>query len=180
MKVSKVMNTAPVTVHPSTTVHTALALLAGNGITTMPVVDSRGRILGVVGEADLLDTDRKKGVVGDVMCHHTVLVHPETDLTDAVKALTSAHVKSLPVVDAADQVVGMVSRSDIIRLLARGDSILQQDIIDAMCAAGLHGWQVAVHHGTVDLCAPRSEASDSDLAGHTAEQVLGVTDVQIR
>src|SRR5215216_6539583 len=160
MKVSQVMSATPVTVHPETTVRAALRLLAEHAITTMPVVDSAGRILGVVGESDLLDADRLEAVVGPVIRRTSVVVNPETDLLEASYALKSAHLKSLPVVDAADQVVGMVSRSDV------------------MCAARLHGWQVAVHNGIVDLRVPADGASDVGVARRAAEQTLGVDGVR--
>jgi len=179
MKVSQVMSATPVTVHPETTVRAALWLLAEHAITTMPVVDSAGRILGVVGEGDLLDADRLDAVVGPVIRRVSVVVNPETDLLEASGALQAAHLKSLPVVDAADQVVGMVSRSDVIRTLARDDGLIQQDIIDAMCAARLHGWQVAVHNGIVDLRVPADGASDVGVARRAAEQTLGVDGVRV-
>ncbi len=180
MKVSSVMTAPPVTVRPGTTVRTALRLLATHAITTMPVVDDKGRILGVVGEADLVALGQGRDVVDHAMRRTTELVYPETDLLEVIRTLKASGVKSMPVVDAADQVVGMVSRSDIVRLLARDDGVLQQEIIDALCAIGLRGWQVVVHNGTVDLCGPAGEGSESDLARRTAEQVLGVSDVQVR
>jgi CBS-domain-containing membrane protein len=180
MKVSSLMMVRPVTVRPDTGVRTALRLLATHAITTMPVVDPRGRILGVVGEADLLGAGRESAVVEQVMRRTTVLVHPETDLDDVTRTLDAAGVKSLPVVDSADQVVGMVSRSDIVRMLARDDEVLQQDVTDALRAAGLHGWQVAVNNGTVDLCGAADGGTDGVRAGRVAEQVLGVAEVLIR
>lgn len=179
MKVSQVMSGAPVTVQSGTAVRTALRLLAKHAITTMPVVDSAGRILGVVGEGDLLAAEHQHGIVDDVMRRSLVVVaHPETDLAEVNRALEAEHVRSLPVVDAADQVVGMVSRSDVVRAFARDDGLLQQDIVDAMAAAGLRGWQVAVHNGIVDLRAP-AEASDAAVARRAAEQVVGVDCVRV-
>jgi CBS domain-containing protein len=143
----------------------------------LPVVDRQGRILGVVAEGDLLARDAEAELVRDVMRHLTVLVHPETDVREADRLLLDHGVKSLPVVDAADQVVGVVSRSDIVRLFARDDAQLQQEIVDALCLAGVRGWRVAVHNGVVDLCGPHGAASDEAVG--TARATLGVRAVRV-
>ena len=179
MKVSQVMTNAPVTVGAGTAVRTARRLLAAHGISTLPVVDARGRILGIVGESDVMDPTLHKELVSRVMRHTTVLAHPETDVTEAGRTLRTLHVKSLPVVDAADRVVGMVSRSDIVRVLARDDDLLQQSVLDALSAAGLRGWRVDVHHGDVELSAPADGAGDPALAGRTAAATWGVDTVRV-
>lgn len=179
MKVSQVMTPHPVTVSPGTAVRTARRLLAAHGITTLPVVDAQGRILGVVGEADLLDSGLKPDIVDHLMRRTTVLVHPETDLTEVSRILGRMRVKSLPVVDDADQVVGMVSRSDILRVLARDDDVLRQEVVDALCAAGLSEWRVAVHNGVADLTAPAGDQSGGLLARSTAAGTLGIDTVRL-
>ena len=180
MKVRQVMSVNPVTVHPDTTVRTALGLLAAHAITTLPVIDAGGRIVGVVGEGDLIGANGPHAVVDRVMSRAPVVVYPETGLDEVGSVLKSARIRSIPVVDTADQVVGMVSRSDVVRALARDDGMLAQDIVDAMCAAGLSGWQVTVHNGIVDLLAPADGLSDSAVASRAAERVLGVDAVWIR
>src|SRR4029079_2056734 len=59
--------------------------------------------------------------VGEAMNRHPAAVHGDTDLADAVELMTSTAVKSLPVVDGRGCVVGMVSRRDVVHLLARDD-----------------------------------------------------------
>lgn len=180
MKVAQVMNARPVTVHADTSVVAALRRLAVHAITMLPVVDRQGRITGVVAEGDLLQGEARAEHVSDVMRHLTALVHPETDVRDADRLLRDCGVKSLPVVDAADQVVGVVSRSDIVRLLARDDAQLQQEIVDALCRAGVRGWRVEVHNGVVDLCGPKDVRPETaDEAVGTARGTLGVRDVQV-
>lgn len=177
IKVHQVMSHNPVTVRPGTPVRTALRLLATHRITEMPVVDRRGRILGVVGEVDLMES-RPHTDIDQAMRRTTVLAHPETDLYEVSHILRNTRVKSLPVVDAADQVVGMVSRSDIVRMLARDDDLLQQEIVDALDAAGLRGWRVEVHNAVVDLVPP-TDGEDGSLACRTAENTLGVAMVRM-
>jgi CBS-domain-containing membrane protein len=51
----------------------------------------------------------------DVMVRNVVTVRPETDVADAVKLLIDRDISALPVVDAADCLVGILSEADLIR-----------------------------------------------------------------
>ena len=50
----------------------------------------------------------------DVMVRDVVTVHPETDVAEAVKLLSEHDVSALPVVDAAGNLVGVLSEADLI------------------------------------------------------------------
>jgi CBS domain-containing protein len=178
MKVNQVMNSRPVTVHTGTSVGAALRQLAAHAITMMPVVDDHGRILGVVAEGDLLERDVEHDSVSRVMrTGATVLVHPDTPINEAGIILHRTGLKSLPVVDAADQVVGVVSRSDIVRMLAREDDVLQEEIVDALCVAGVRDWRVQVHNGIADLTGPPDASPGPAL--EVARGTLGVRVVRV-
>lgn len=49
-----VMSSPVITVRPDTPVHAAAALLVSHGFTAAPVADGGGRVVGIVGEADLV------------------------------------------------------------------------------------------------------------------------------
>ncbi|MBU2694345.1 HPP family protein [Pimelobacter sp. 30-1] len=124
--VRDLMTASPITVRPGDPLRAAADLLAAHGVTALPVVDERGRVVGVLSEADLLGPGSGSGAgdlagtVGDAMSSVVVLVHPETDVATLRRVLVDRLVKSLPVVDAADQVVGVVSRSDVVRAMVHG------------------------------------------------------------
>lgn len=180
MRVKDVMTRYPVTVTAETTVGAALRLLSDNGVTALPVVDTRSRIVGIVSEADLIlgrippdpivhtgtrpfahrNRTRAGDLIEDVMSHSMVVVHPDTDLQEVARIVTSTSVKSFPVVDAADQVVGVVSRSDVVRALARDDDVLEEDISDALARAGLQRYRPTVRHGVVQL---QGTSDDAEL-----------------
>src|SRR5689334_12405548 len=101
MLVREVMSTSPVTVLRGTTIHAALHALASAGVTSLPVVSTRGQLRGIVSEADLIRDrvphDRRMHVlqspsevidrhevVDEVMTTHVVSVGPDTDIVDAV------------------------------------------------------------------------------------------------
>lgn len=199
MRVQDIMSRRPVTVGLDTTAAAALRLLGSHHVTALPVVDRSTRIVGIVSEADLIpgrvpadpvlggahDAPPVRGrgpeaSVADVMSRLIVVVHPETDLAETAHVFQEHGYKSLPVVDAADQVVGMVSRSDVVRALTRDDDTLAQDMADRLAGAGLPGFRVTVRHGVVQLHA-LGERHEPDL-GRALELVAatpGVTDVNV-
>lgn len=199
MQVHEVMSRHPVTVRAGSSVRQAIRLLADHRVTSLPVIDDAGRILGVVSEVDLLrgqlgeDPGRKRNrplptsgnpgrgrdEVSNVMTNLTVLVHPETDLLEVARIVEETAYKSLPVVDAADQVVGMVSRSDIVQVLAREDDVRQQDIVDALSDAGLCGWRVRVRNGDVELSRAQGEPTQDARARAIAGAMPGIRTVSV-
>jgi len=195
MLVRELMTPDPVTVTPGTPVKTALALLAEHRITSMPVVGRRGRVRGVVSEADLIrdlvpadprkhelpdgqEPQARPRLVRDVMSPHAVTVRPETDLADAVELITATTVKSVPVVDPDERVVGILSRSDVVRVLARSDDDLAAAVDSMLASVGLSEWMAEVHDGSVALSGPDG-SPDRALARVVARTVPGVVDVAV-
>jgi CBS domain-containing protein len=195
MLVREVMTPHPVTVHPGTETKTALRLLDEHAVTSMAVVDGDSRIVGVVGEADLVrealphdprahmippaedPRPARSHTVGEVMNRHPVAVHGDTDLSDAVELMTSTAVKSLPVVDGRRRVPGMVSRRDVVHLLARDDQRIEQQVDELYREAGVD-WLVRVDDGAVTVQGPDDRSSRA-IAISLASTVAGVTDVRI-
>ena len=195
MLVREVMTRRPITTHPRTTTKEALRLLDEHEITSMAVVDGERRIVGVVSEADLLREslpadarahmilpdeelrqDRPR-TVGEVMNRHPVAVHGEVDLAEAVDLMTSTAVKSLPVLDDRRRVVGMVSRRDVVHLLARDDDQVERELDNLYREAGLD-WLVRVENGVATVEGPQDPKSRS-MAESLAATVPGVTGVHI-
>jgi predicted transcriptional regulator len=97
--------------------------------------------------------------VTDVMTHLPVCVAPADDVARAVEYLVDTQVKSLPVVDR-DRVVGIVSRCDVIAVLARQDTLIEAEVDELLrsgveCAATVS--DEVVHLGSPRI--PRTGAS---------------------
>jgi CBS domain-containing protein len=192
MLVRELMSKDPVTVTPATPVKAALTMLAEHAITSMPVLE-HGQVCGVVSEADLIrdrvTTDRRAhelrvdsarpvrpDVVGEVMTRHAITAHPEDDLADVVELLTSTTIKSMPVVDHDGRLVGILSRSSIVRVLARKDQDLARDVDAALAWVGLGDWIADVSDGVVVLTGP-DYSTDGAVAQLVAGTVPGVVEV---
>lgn len=195
MLVREVMTPDPVTVAPETPVKDALALLDRHSITSLPVVADGSVLVGVLSEADLLvgrvmpdaratliprttdEASQSPDTVGRVMTSLTMTCTEETDVAEVIKVMTSTGVKSLPVVDAERRVVGVVSRRDIVRTMARPDEEIRAEL-QALFASLDLDWTVEVADGRVRVTGPL-EAKDRSLALSAVSTVAGVVDVQI-
>jgi len=195
MLVKELMCADPVTVTVDTHVKAALAVMARRSITAMPVLTRSGRLCGVVSEADLIrdripsdprahelpldDAWHERPVtVGEVMTPHAVTVHPETELAVAVELLTSTAIKSVPVVDHGDHLIGMLSRSDVVGVLARSDEDLEKAVDALLTSVGLAEWVPDVKEGVVALSGPEGSTQKA-LARLVAGTVPGVVDVRV-
>lgn len=195
MLVREVMTRWPITVHPETSTREALRRLDEHTITSMPVVRPDGRIVGVVSEADLvrdavaadprshLDISHESrrpahpGTVAEVMNHHPVTVAPHADVADAVDLMTSTSVKSVPVVDDGLHVLGMLSRRDVVHVLARADERLEREVDELYRAVGMD-WTVEVQDGLVTVDGPVGDRARA-LAESLAVTVPGVSGVRV-
>lgn len=111
-----VMTADPVTFKPDTSVHEAAQSLAEHRISGAPVVDDDGSIVGIVSEYDLIA--RTGSTVRRVMTREVVSV-PDSAPLDRVRAvLVTQRLKRVPVVNAQGQLVGLISRADLVRELA--------------------------------------------------------------
>jgi len=193
MLIRELMTAPAVTVMGDTTIGEALRLLDDHKITAIPVVDRHGDLVGVVSEADLIQDalqldDRVPTVavglsasaaprhVGEVMTHLVVSVHDDDDLDTAVDLLRLTMVKSLPVLQQG-RVVGMISRSDVIHLLAGRDKRIRGDVAD-MLRGENPDWQVEVSDGIVKVTGPTDE-QEQQRAEVLATTVRGVIAVHI-
>ncbi len=191
MFVSEVMSSVVVSVSPETPIKEAVQLLAEHNITAMPVLDQRGELLGVLSEADVLleaflpdpraheiPVHVRSGPamvrVAEVMSRHVLTVPASADLAEAADLMVSTVAKSLPVVEDS-RVVGMLSRRDLIAVLARRDDLIAAAVDDLVRTAG-YDWTADVSDGVVTLEGPEVDA-DIDLAKVLVATVPGVVGV---
>jgi len=91
-----------------------------------PVVTPGGRLVGMITKGDLLrvacdavdDPTVWQAPVSRFMAHGVLALRPTDSLASAVRHLTESKLRSLPVIDTDCQVVGMVSRKDLMVAIA--------------------------------------------------------------
>jgi CBS domain-containing protein len=114
--------------------------------------------------------------VAELRANLVMSVHADEDVDAAIDLLRETMVKSLPVVDG-EQVVGVISRSDVIHYLAGRDSRIRNDILDQLRARDLN-WQVEVDDGIVRVLGTAGEL-DRRRAESIAGSVAGVIAVHV-
>src|SRR5438270_8896033 len=149
--VKDVMATEVVAVRRETAFKEVAAVLRRYRVSALPVVDDAGRVLGVVSEADLLAKEalsdpgpaaelvhrkdvRKAGglTAGDLMTSPPVTASPDDPVEQAARMMHFMRVKRLPVVNPGGQLVGIISRADVLAVFDRPDEDVRTDIVDGI------------------------------------------------
>ena len=104
----------PVTIRRGSTVQDALNMMAEYHIGGIPVVDDEGHLVGIVTNRDLRFERRLDRKIDEVMTsENLVTTHIRTDLSDASQILQENKIEKLPVVDADNKLVGLITYKDI-------------------------------------------------------------------
>ena len=178
MLVREVMTSPVVSVGEEEPLTAVVRLLDHNDITAVPVVDDERRLVGIVSEADILRAERfSDDVVADVMTRRVLSVRGGADVADVADLMVRTGVKSLPVTRGS-VVVGIVSRRDVVHVLAASDDRIQVEIHDLLMAAGLKAWTAAVDDGRVALIG-EGDNREAGTAMSLARTVTGVAEVHL-
>ena len=143
-----VMTRDVITVKKETTIRDLAELFARHRISSAPVVDDSGAMIGIVTETDLVEQDKSLHIptvislfdwviylesdkkfekelkkmtgqtVGDIFTREVVQVSSATPVSDLADLISSRKVNSIPVVDGT-RLVGMVARIDLIRTMIK-------------------------------------------------------------
>ena len=143
MKAADVLESQVISVGPETRVSDVANLLLTRRISAVPVVDN-GRLVGIISEGDLIrrvetDTERHRSwwlellisneklateyvksharYAGEVMTRKVVTADEDTPLTEIAKLFENHNIKRVPIVRGS-KVIGIVSRADLLRVLA--------------------------------------------------------------
>jgi CBS domain-containing protein len=122
----QLMSRNVMTLRPDTRVEDAWRQLAARGLGQAPVLDKTLRLVGLVSVQDLLMVINVEGntvrdillrSVSDVMTSPVVSADPITDIRRAARVLLDYQLSGLPVVNEREELVGILTRSDILRAL---------------------------------------------------------------
>jgi CBS domain-containing protein len=211
MQAADVMTFGAATIRADAPVEEAARLMLEHRISGLPVVDKNGELVGMVTEGDLLcreaGAQRRRwlelvlgsvkppagprlahhATVSQVMTRPVVTVREDTLVHEVADILQRHRIKRIPVVRGG-KVMGIVSRADLLRGLARlaedmpaasaGDRALRERVLDALAHVPKGGWRsvnVVVRDGTVEL---RGATADANLRERLASAVRGVPGVK--
>jgi len=175
-------------------------------ISALPVLDDDMKVIGVVSEADLLlkeglddldglpgmvegilhrrDREKAAGVTAaDLMTSPAVTVSPDDTVEHAAKLMYSRKLKRLPVVNAAGQLAGIISRTDLLAVFDRSDKEVRKEITDAILRELMQDprqFSVSVKDGIVTLAgSPETVGLGRELV-RMSRHVQGVVAVRDR
>ena len=219
MKASDVMSRNIVSIGRDAAIAEAIRLMLDNQISGLPVIDTAGRLVGILTEGDLLrrsetGTERHRPRwleilmgpgrlageyvrthgrnVEEIMTRDLVSVTPDTPLDEIVALMERRRIKRVPVLDG-DVPVGIVSRADLLRALARslevqpvavaGDDEIRERILAELAKvswAPRDGLAITVVDGVVGLDGVILDEKERDALRVAAENVPGVRAVEDR
>ncbi|MFJ8149658.1 CBS domain-containing protein [Streptomyces sp. NPDC096048] len=204
-KVCDLMSDAVVRVQRGTPFKEIAHLLQEYDITAVPVVDEENRPVGVVSEADLLqkmwggdpgrstdDGERSRPDVGKasatdaagLMTSPAVCARESWSVVDAARVMARHGIKRLLVVDEGGRLIGVVSRSDLLRVFLRKDREIRTEIIEEALVGSLglapSSMQVDVTHGHVVLSGRLPGDVSVAVLEELCRRVDGVVAVEFR
>ncbi len=115
-RVGEIMTRNVLTARPEQSVLDVVQLLAKNRITGLPVVDDDNKLIGVVSESDIIG--KAGDTVADIMTNGSWTVTEDTPLGEAAEILLRRRIRRLPVVKGENELIGLVSRGDLIIFFA--------------------------------------------------------------
>lgn len=142
IKVSEVMTADAVAVNEDADIAEAIKLLSDKGVSGLPVTDNENHVVGVITEADILSVmgmnkghtfkdiivrllgepapgNKSGNTVRQVMSSPAITTTPDRRILEVASILEERRIKRLPVVDAAGKLIGIISRADIVRAVAK-------------------------------------------------------------
>ena len=189
------MSSPVISVTPETGIKTAAKLLVQHGISALPVVDSTGRLVGIVSEADMIRLEvrpdpRSQATplaptagstprsVAEVMTRDVIVVTAQSEVAEAARAMLNSGVKRVPVMSGR-RVVGIVSRRDLVKVIARTDVRIERDINSRLAELGLAsaGSTVRVADGVATVPVDHQGATRR-VVESAVLQVAGVLEVR--
>lgn len=148
--VSDVMTRTVVVVTESTPFKDVVRRMQEYRVSALPVLDDDGRLVGLVSEADLIlkedpeldegahlfegrhrrhDREKAAGLTSrELMSSPVVTVAPDASLGDAARVMHRKAVKRLPVLDEHGRILGILSRSDLLKVFLREDADIEREI----------------------------------------------------
>jgi CBS domain-containing protein len=204
LKIEAVMTREVLSVRPDTTLKDVARLLAGAGISGVPVTTAAGELLGVVSEADILAKERRppedrysrhghrRAAAGgkaeartaaDAMTTPAITITPRGRVDAAAALMLDCGVNRLPVVEDG-RLVGIVTRADLVRAFAGTDERIENEIRGDVLLHELwldpRSFELHVEEGVVEIAGRFDSEEQRDIVARRLRLVPGVVSVVVR
>lgn len=169
-------------------------------VSAFPVLDQAGQVIGVVSETDLLaklalagGEEHMPGMIGGILHHQQmekargttagdlmtappITISPHDTVEDAARLMYLRRVKHLPVVDADNRLVGIISRADVLSVFSRTDEDIREEVMAdvQLSASPADEIRVSVRDGVVTLS---GTAETSELVHEITRRVQHIEGV---
>jgi len=126
------MTTDVVSVDEETSMMKASIIMKEKKIRSLPVVNKKGKVIGIVSDRDLKDAAPSKATtldvyelnyllssmkIEDIMTKHVVFVRPDETVEFAAILMLENRISSLPVLNSNDKLVGIITQTDVFKVL---------------------------------------------------------------
>ena len=206
MKLRELMTSDLKTVGPDAPLKEAARRMIEFGVSGLPVTTDSGALIGVITEADFvkMEADRSpskrrrlltwftKGTkiheserrVRDAMTDDVIALGPDADHVEAARVMTKAGIERIPITGDSGELLGLLTRSDILRVFVRADAEIIDEIRNAVMKDVLwidsrRIW-VICQEGNVLLSGQTANRSDAELLVTLTRRIDGVISVQNR
>lgn len=110
----------------------------------------------------------------DIMTTRVVTTHPDARIAVVAREMLTNRRRCVPIIDGT-RLVGVITRRDVVRVLARSDEDMATDVRKHLLyLGGSSRWMVQVVNGEAHLRDNFQDSSDRFVAVHLAEAVPGV------
>ena len=168
----------PIVINPDATVADALNLMKQNHIGGIPVVDTKGCLIGIVTNRDLRFVDNLKTPVKEIMTKENLITTESgTDLIQATNLLKKHKIEKLPVVDRHGVLVGLITYKDITKI--KDNPIASKDSKGRLLAAAAVGVGADTLQTVAKLVSVDTDAIVVDTAhGHSVYVLKVIKEVK--
>jgi len=198
MRAKDIMTSPVFVIWQNAPVESAAQLMTAKAVTALPVVDAHGALVGMVSESDVLwhrvpcdgtahvrrhpDTDpaNRPGMVVEVMSQYPLTTTADADVAEIAEEMLQNDVRSLPVLEG-DELVGIISRRDILRAVVRGDDVLTGEVQHRLdeYADGERRWTATVDGGIATVAGYYDNDTERAVVEVLARTVPGIAAVHV-
>jgi CBS domain-containing protein len=202
MKVRDLMTTDPITTTPDAPLKEAARIMVREKISGLPVMKG-AKLVGIVTEGDFLRQEANRDqpyrlsllealfgeggaepaveTVGEVMTEPVITITPDATVSEAARVMSHRKVKRLPVLDDDGNLIGVISRADVVNAFTKPDEVIEdevrEDIVRRLLFLEPDVIGVSVDDGVVTLSGELENRTEAHLLEELTRRIAGVVRV---